>query len=672
MSPGGSISSPILPGIWRVTCGRPEAVSPVATRSYPPAETALAELPQVDTCPVPVSGQATPRGYVVSIPLGEHEQVYGLGLQLQSFAHRNTKKTLRVNADPRLPAGDSHAPVPFYVTTGGYGVLIDTARYATFYCGNDHRRTARAEHAVGGDGLPAAYHAATGESPSDVLVEIPHADGVDVYVFAGPSMRAAIQRSNLFAGGGALPPLWGLGVWYRTHKDFDQDDVWQMAETLRDRRIPCDVLGLEPGWQTHTYSCSYVWSKDFPDPKGMIEKLRAENFRLNLWEHAFVHPTSPLYERLTDHAGDFSVWGGLVPDFVSATAREEFADFHRREHVCLGVSGYKLDECDNSDFTGGWSFPELSTFPSGVDGEQMHCLFGRQYQDAITSAFDGEPTYGLVRSAHALAAPYPYVLYSDLYDHRDFVRGVVNSGFSGLLWTPELRHADSPEDLLRRLQTVVLSPLAHINAWYLRNPPWMQTDPDENNAGRFDPSWPELEARCRRLLEFRMQLLPYLQAAFVGYQRTGAPPFRALVVDWPDDPRTWMIDDQYLVGDALLVAPMVAGQRTREVYLPGGTWFDFWTGTPFGPGRHSIEPDVETIPLFVRAGTAVPLAEPSLHATSEWTIHVRSYGDDAPDTVTVYPERDGTVVETVLGRDDVASWSAVTVGSNGAPAGQPT
>ena len=139
----------------------------------------------------------------------------------------------------------------------------------------------------------------------------------------------------------------------------------------------------------------------------------------------------------------------------------------------LGVSGFKLDECDNSDFTGGWSFPEASQFPSGVDGEQMHSLFGLRYQSALWQQFQQrkQPTYSLVRSSGALASPYPFVLYSDLYNHRQFVRALVNSGFSGLLWCPEVRDAKNEEDLLRRLQTVVFSPLAMINGWYIPNPP---------------------------------------------------------------------------------------------------------------------------------------------------------------------------------------------------------
>ena len=231
----------------------------------------------------------------------------------------------------------------------------------------------------------------------------------------------------------------------------------------------------------------------------MIGDLEKRNFRVNLWEHAFTNPESPIYKDLVPYSGDYEVWGGVVPDFLTPEARQIFADFHEKNHVALGVSGYKLDECDNSDFTRNWSFPEFSSFPSGADGEQMHCLFGLRYQDTIQNIFEKrrEPTYGLVRNSQALAAPYPYVLYSDLYDHREFIRGLVNAGFSGLLWTPELRDARNREDLVRRLQSAALSPMALINAWYIRNPPWKQVDREANNNGQFDPQWREIEAECR-------------------------------------------------------------------------------------------------------------------------------------------------------------------------------
>ncbi|AHG88616.1 glycoside hydrolase family 31 [Gemmatirosa kalamazoonensis] len=610
----------VHPGVWRLTLGTPERITPVSTRRVPPAAGALGTLPAAGAPPVTAVGEATPRGYVVRLPLAPNELVYGLGLQFQSFIQRGLKKMLRVNADPVVDSGDSHAPVPFYVTTRGYGVLLDTARYATVYAGNKRRKgdppTGDAGTDLTADALPSAYARYRFQDPSEVIVEIPRAAGVDVYLFGGPTMRLAVQRYNLFAGGGALPPRWGLGVWYRCERDFAQRDVERLAAEFRERAMPCDVLGLEPGWQTHAYSCSYAWSDRFPDPRAMLAGLARSHYRVNLWEHAFVHPSSPIHAATTPHAGDYLVWDGLVPDFLDAEARRVFADFHEREHIALGVSGYKLDECDNSDFTRNWSFPELARFPSGADGEQMHALFGLRYQDTVQSIFErrGMRTYGLARNSGALAAPYPYVLYSDLYDHATFVRAVAKAGLTGLLWTPEVRDARTPEELVRRLQAAVLSPMALVNAWYIRNPPWKQVDREANNAGRFAEGWEAVEATCRAALELRMRLVPYLHAAFVRYRREGLPPFRPLVLDHPDDVHAWPVDDAYLIGDALLAAPVVAGESTRTVYLPAGDWYDYWTHERIAGGRRiDVAPPLERVPLFVRAGALLPLAQPTLH-----------------------------------------------------------
>jgi alpha-D-xyloside xylohydrolase len=299
--------------------------------------------------------------------------------------------------------------------------------------------------------------------------------------------------------------------------------------------------------------------------------------------------------------------------------------------VALGVSGYKLDECDNSDFTGSWSFPELSKFPSGADGEQMHSMFGQHYADAIQIPFDRRKTrtYGLIRSAGALAAPYPYALYSDLYDHAEFVKGVAKIGFCGLLWTPEVRDAETDVELIRRLQSVVLSPLALINAWYIKNPPWMQIHAEANNAGQLDPNWERLEAQCRTIMELRMKLVPYLHAAFVRYHREGVPPFRALVMDSPGDSRTWAVDDEFLVGESLLVAPVVGNALEREVYLPEGEWYDYWSGQRYD-GKQSIKVSapLEQIPIFVKSGTLLPLAQPTLHTAdpASYRLTAQVYG----------------------------------------------
>jgi len=651
---------PVLPGIWKASFGKPEKFTPVRLRFREPAHEALKRLPELSKCPISPTGiraQQTERGYLLKIDLAAHELVYGLGLQLLSFIQRGTKKTLRTNADPRADSGDTHAPVPFYVTTGGYGVLIDSARYSRFYLGRMTRKDAKRQReappasagpvAIARELLPQAYFDHRFDEPSEVVVETPRAAGVDVYVFGGPTMREAVQRYNLFSGGGCLPPRWGLGFWYRCEASFDHEQVQNLAADLRRSDIPCEVLGLESGWQTRTYSCSFLWGSGFPDPAALTSALASQGFRLNVWEHAFTHPTSPIHSELMSYSGDFEVWRGLTPDFLTPQARTIFAGFHEKEHVEKGVAGYKLDECDNSDFTGGWSFPECSQFPSGVDGEQMHSLFGLGYQETIESIFRRRRarSYHQVRSSNALAAPFPCVLYSDLYDHQQFIRGLVNCGFSGLLWCPEVREAMNEGDLIRRLQSVCLSPLALVNAWYLKNPPWKQVNVEANNAGQFAPGWQELEAKCREIIRLRMRLIPYLYSAFVRYHEEGMPPFRALVMDYPADPRVWYVDDQFMVGDRLMVAPVTAGVSKRDLYLPKGDWIDFWTGKPY-PGEQRVGMDVPltVIPIFVKAGTLLPLAEPASHT-----------GDPAARRLTVKVYGEGSLPFTLYEDDDLTT-----------------
>jgi alpha-D-xyloside xylohydrolase len=151
--------------------------------------------------------------------------------------------------------------------------------------------------------------------------------------------------------------------------------------------------------------------------------------------------------------------------------------------------------------------------------------------------------------------------------------------------------------------------------------------------------------------------VPYLHAAFVEYRNTGLPPFRPLVMDWPADAETWTVDDQWLVGSGLLVAPVVAGQATRSVYLPEGAWYDFWTGARHeGRRRMEVRPSLEHVPLFVRAGTLLPLARVTLHTDDALSgeLTVRAYGG-ADATLTLY-EDDGAHPATLT--DVALSWNA--------------
>lgn len=612
----------IAPGIWRLKAGRPSTLSPASVMNRPPKTAALqsmgeAEFP-FDAADVKI--ERVGGRIVVALPLGSEESLYGLGLQLLKLNHRGRTRYLRVNSDPKQDTGETHAPVPFYVSSGGYGVYADTSRIVTLCCGS----SVRSDSGLSGNAKDRNRDSSWKATPVSDRVEMTVADeGLDIYVFAGPTPLDAVRRYNLYFGGGALPPRWGLGFWHRVPKSYSADEVRAEAAAFRERGIPCDVIGLEPGWHTRSYPVTYEWNRElFPDPEQFVGDLEKDGFKINLWEHPYVSPDAAIYEALQPLSGSHTVWHGLAPDYTLPEAQAIYMGQHEREHVKIGVSGYKLDECDGSELTrNSWMFPAHASFPSGRDGEQLRQLYGLLLQKMTDDLYrsHNRRTYGLVRASAGAASSLPYVLYSDLYDHRDYVRALCNSGFSGLLWTPEVRKARSSEDWVRRMQTVCFSPLAMLNAWADGTKPW---------------SFPEVEPIVTRYIRLRMQLLPYLYSTFANYWAEGVPPVRAMALEAGVSVRAqagsgrfdsdefayggaadkeW--DDQFMFGDSLLVAPLFEGETERIVYLPQGLWYDFDTGERFEGGRTiRVQPGLEKIPVFVKDGAVIPMMAVMDHA----------------------------------------------------------
>jgi alpha-D-xyloside xylohydrolase len=177
----------------------------------------------------------------------------------------------------------------------------------------------------------------------------------------------------------------------------------------------------------------------------------------------------------------------------------------------------------------------------------------------------------------------------------------------------------------------VFSPLAMVNGWYIKSPPWRQLNRRLNNAGEAMPDWERTEARCKEIIGWRMSLAPYLMASFQQYATDGTPPFRALILDYPRDPHVVNVDDQYLVGDRMMVAPLFAGEAQRKVVIPAGEdWHHFWSGSIVkGGSTITIPSSVEKIPVYVKAGSVVPWSDVGLHAGSPESKRVtaRIYGD---------------------------------------------
>jgi alpha-D-xyloside xylohydrolase len=476
-----------------------------------------------------------------------------------------------------------------------------------------------------------------------MLVDAP---GADIYLFAGPTTLDAVRRYNLYTGGGVLPPKWGLGFLHRVPTLYTAADVLEEVDGFAERGYPLDVIGLEPGWQSAAYPGTFVWdSTRFPDPSGFIGAMRERGVDVNLWLNPYVAPSSPLFPALEPLSGSHTVWTGIVPDLTLPDARQAMLDLFRREHLERGVSGYKIDEVDGYDR---WLWPDHATFPSGLSGEQMRQVYGLEVQRMTAELYRAENrrTYGLVRASNAGAASFPYVIYNDYYDHRDFITALVSSSFAGVLWTPEVRRSATGEEWLRRMQSVCFSPLAMLNAWADGTKPW---------------TFPEVADAVRDVMLLRVRMLPYLYSSFARYHFDGTPPFRAMPLvtgfridaaeergrlDSTDNPYATAtrrdIRDQYLAGEDLLVAPMFAGDTIRQVVLPDGRWFDFYSGEYAGAGEViTVKPGLERIPLFVRDGALIPmLAEPLRQVPGPGdrpALEVRHYGE-AEGTFSLYDD----------------------------------
>jgi alpha-D-xyloside xylohydrolase len=646
-----------------VRFGTPERFTPVALRESAPRVQGFGLLPTPAPLPfepAQIRCRVLPSRTTVYVPCKEPgEEVYGFGLDPGAYRQKGLHKNLAVCAGVVGQTGASHGPVPFYLSTKGYGVYVDTARVPVVDVArlSPNQPTAVAEDRSASLKTSEAelYAARAARGSTEVVFDLlGDSSGVDVYVFAGPTMREAVQRYNLFSGGGAVPPLWGLGLKFRTFTRADQAHVLATAHRLRAMKIPCDMLGLEPGWQSHAYSCSLAWSKQrFPDPKKMLEELQQAGFKPNLWEHAYIHPSSPLFAPLKARAGDFLVWGGLVVDFADTEASRIFSNYHDQDLVSQGILGFKGDECDKQPPTDAtpFNFPGFSCFPSGIDGDQMTQLYGYLYQRALFQPFKAHNlrTWSDVRATTALAAPLPFNLYSDAYTFDQYLRQLVNASFAGLLWSPEVREAAGLDELLNRVALSAFAPQMCLDMWFMPHPVWEQYDRTKNKAGQLLPESEQqaVAARLRSVVNQRYALLPYLYAAFQRYHNEGLPPVRSLLLDFPGDKHLQAVDNAFMFGDCLLAAPFLGTSTKREVVLPRGTnWCELKTQRWYKGGTTvTVSGSPGEMPLFVRENSLLPLAEPvqQVGPDTVFNLTVKAFGDH-PAPFTLF-EDDGTTFD---------------------------
>jgi alpha-glucosidase/alpha-D-xyloside xylohydrolase len=449
----------------------------------------------------------------------------------------------------------------------------------------------------------------------------------NVFLLLGDGPADVLKEYARLTGFPHMPPRWALG-YLQSHRTLaSHDEVMSVLKTFREKKLPCDGViylgtGFCPsGWNTG--HGSFIFNEQiFPDPPAAIKQIHDEHFKVVL------HVVPP---------GDFH---GSVADTGSAAQSPGDAAAYWEKHAALqkiGVDGWWPDEGDK--------FSVYARF----DRNRMY------FEGSRKTAPERRP-FALHRNGYAGLQRHGWLWSGDTSCTWRTLRAQImvgiGAGLSGLTYwgtdiggfvpTPEL----TPELFVRWFQWAAFCPLfrGHGRAWHLRLPwGWNTGDPGPKEVdGDWVAAWPpaadlhrpEVEEICRKYLNLRYQLLPYLYSCVAQGHATGLPMIRALSINWPQDEKAVACDDAYMWGDNFLVAPVYEkNAATRSIYLPAGVWFDYWTGTKFQGGQTISRPvDLETMPLYVRAGAIVPMG-----SVKQFTAEP----DSEPVTLGIYPGADG-------------------------------
>ena len=548
---------------------------------------------------------------------GEVETYYGFGEKAFPEMSRNGKFIINWNTDTfSYPVGTD----PIYQSIPFFYALHDGKAYGLFFNNTfrtwfDMGKSSPGRYSFGADG---------GE--------------LDYFVFTGGKARSPKKILEDYAnltGKTPLPPIWALGNQQSRWSYFPDKRVREIAQGFRSRRIPADVIYLDidymDGYRVFTWD-----KKRFPDPKKLVGDLKADGFQTVL----IIDPgikVDPSYKVYADgkRAGLFvrnpdgselnrNVWplASAFPDFTDPKARDWFgAQFEG--HIEEGVAGFwndmnepgvfltdktpKPDTFHHPDKTFPYDTPH---FGDGLPGthRRYHNVFGMQMS---RSTFEGvkklrpeKRPFVLTRAGFAGVQRFSAVWTGDNYASWDqlalSIPMLTNLSVSGVPFVGcdvgGFNDRPSGELYTRWLQAAILTPFlrSHSVSWAGNKEPWEFGD--------------EFTGINRASVELRYRFLPYLYTLFFEHERTGQPVMRPLWYEFPNDKQTYLISDQYMVGDDLLVAPVVKeGMRNREVYFPAGaSWIDWWTGERFEGGKQvNVQVPLDRLPLYVRAGAVV-------------------------------------------------------------------
>ena len=528
--------------------------------------------------------------------LSPDEKLYGCGESYTGFNKRGQKVVLWTDDANGTQNESMYKPIPFFLSSRGYGVFMHTSSPITCDFG---KHFAEANSIMMGD------------------------DALDLFVFVGEPKDILDEYTEL-TGKSPMPPLWSFGFWMSRITYFSEEDGRTVAKNLRKHKIPSDVIHFDTGWFETDWRCDYKFAPSrFSDPADMIADLKDQGFHISLWQLPYFTPKNDLFPEIIERGLFVRDRKGNVPyeDAVLDFSNPKTVDWYQNKLAGLlelGVGAIKVDF--------GEAAPANGLYASGRTGFYEHNLYPLRYNKAaseITKEITGDRIIW-ARSTWAGSQRYPVHWGGDPATTNSAMeatlRGGLSMGVSGFaFWSHDIGGfvTKTPENLYRRW-----TPFGMLTS-HTRSHGTPPTEPWE-----YSTNFLEL---FRSADNMRYELMPYIYAQAKESSENGWPMLRALFVEYPDDPGSWLIDDQYLFGSDMLVAPLFEDVSSRDVYLPPGTWIDYQTDEIYTNGWHHITAGELPIVVLVREGTIIPhiaLAQSTIEM--DWsTLDLVVYASDA-------------------------------------------
>ena len=516
------------------------------------------------------------------LSLSVGELVYGLGERFTPFV-KNGQSVDIWNADGGTSTEQSYKNIPFYITNKGYGVFVNHPEQVSFEVGSEH--VTKVGFSVPGESL-------------------------DYFFINGPSMKEVLTRYTDLTGKPSLPAPWTFGLWLSTSftTNYDEKTVTGFVDGMLQREIPLRVFHFDCFWMKDFCWSDFTWdSRVFPDPVGMIKRLKEKGLKICVWINSYIGQESTMFKegveggyflkRANGNVWQWDMWqpGMAIVDFTNPEACKWFS--HKLEALLdMGV------DCFKTDF--GERIPTDVVYHDGSDPVKMHNYYTYLYNKIVYELLERKRGKGeavlFARSATVGGQKFPVHwggdCWSDYESMEESLRGGLSLMMSGFgYWSHDIggfEHTSTPDVYKRWAAFGLLSSHSRLHGSTSYRVPWVY-DEEAVDVVRF-------------FTKLKAKLMPYLFKAAVETSETGVPTMRSMVLEFTEDRTCHYLDKQYMLGDSILVSPIFNDSGMAEYYLPAGTWTNYFTGEKTEGARWIKEKhSYLSIPLMVRENSVI-------------------------------------------------------------------